>query len=101
VGKYGVHVENVDRLAVPAIYSAITVADVVVIDEIGKMELFSEAFRTAVLAAVHSPKKVLATVMWRAFPWTDALKGEPGVTLLEVTLANRDALLPRVLQALV
>jgi nucleoside-triphosphatase THEP1 len=101
VGKYGVHVQNVDGLAVPAIYGAIAEADVVVIDEIGKMELFSDAFRTAVLAAVRSPKRVLATVMWRASPWTDALKSEPGVILLEVTLANRGSLLSRVLQALV
>ncbi|MBM4429569.1 MAG: hypothetical protein FJ026_04370, partial [Chloroflexi bacterium] len=38
VGRYGVHVENVDRLAVPAIYQAITQADIVAIDEISKFD---------------------------------------------------------------
>jgi nucleoside-triphosphatase len=95
-----VDVENVDGVAVPAVYQGVTEADYVVIDEIGRMELFSEAFRAAVLDAVQSPKMVLGTVMSKAHPWVDRLKKMPQVQVVVVTLANRDALVPHVLPML-
>ncbi|MGQ9492398.1 MAG: NTPase [Anaerolineae bacterium] len=101
VGKYGVYVENVDRVAVPALYRAVEEADYVVIDEIGKMELLSEKFRAAVLYVVHSPKRVLGTVIWQQHPWADALKNLPGVCVVTVTLANRQHLLHQILPLLV
>jgi nucleoside-triphosphatase len=70
---------------------------VLVIDEIGKMELALPAFRRAVRAALDSPKVVLATVMARSHPWVDKLKAGDGVVLVEVTLANRQALPERIL----
>ncbi len=100
VGKYSVYVENVDIVAVSALYQAVAEADYVVIDEIGKMELLSAAFRAAVLHAVQSPKAVLGTVMWRAHPWADALKSMAGVVVVSVTFANRERLLDQVVQLL-
>lgn len=100
VGKYGVHVEEVDAVAVPAIRRAVAEADYVLIDEIGKMELLSDAFRAAVISAVSSPKKVLGTVMQRANPWVDALKNMPGVVIVPVTLANRECLLDQITRLL-
>jgi len=93
VGKYGVYVGNVDTIAVPTIYRAVAEADYVVIDEIGKMELFSDAFRAAVLHAVSSPNIVLGTVMRQAHPWVDRLKNMSGVSIIGVTVANRERLL--------
>ncbi|MBC7232431.1 MAG: NTPase [Chloroflexi bacterium] len=100
VGKYGVYVENVDSVAVPALYRAVAESDYVVIDEIGKMELLSEAFRAAVLYAVQSPKTVLGSIIWQKHPWADALKNMPGVSVLAVTLANRQRLLDQILPLL-
>lgn len=100
VGKYGVYVENVDAVAVPAVERAVAGADYVVIDEIGKMELLSDAFRAAVLHAVQSPKTVVGTILWRSHPWTDALKRTPGVSVMTVTLANRESLLDSIIQVL-
>ena len=93
VGRYGVHVGNVDAVAVPAVERAVAAADYVVIDEIGKMELVSESFRAAVLRAVRCPRPVLGTVMSRPHPWADALKRLPQVLVVTVTLTNRDVLL--------
>ncbi len=60
------------------------------------MELFSSAFREATLAALDSPKVVLASVMAGPQPWVDAIKARSDVTLVEVTLANRQALPERI-----
>jgi nucleoside-triphosphatase len=99
VGKYRVCLEDLERVGVAALRRAVDRADlsVVVVDEIGKMELFSPAFREAVLAALESPKPVLATVMARPQPWVDALKARADVTVVEVTLDNRQAMPGRIL----
>ena len=98
VGKYGVDLIDLDRVGVAALLEAVEhpQVDVVVIDEIGKMELYSSAFRQAVLGALASPKPVLATVMAGPQPWVDAIKARPDVGLVEVTLSNRQAMPERV-----
>ena len=90
VGRYGVDVSAVDQIGVTAIERAVTQGRTVIIDEIGKMELFSDAFKYAVLAALKSQSLVIATVMARPQPWVDDLKARPDVTLWDVTLENRD-----------
>ena len=100
VGRYKVHLDDLEQVGVKAVLRAVEQPDVtlVVIDEIGKMELFSAAFRKAVLAALESAKAVLATVMARPQPWVDAIKARPEVTLLEVTQANREAVPEQILR---
>jgi nucleoside-triphosphatase len=99
VGKYGVHRHDLEHVGVRALRRAVEepAASVVVVDEIGKMELFSAAFRDVVLAALDGAKPVLATIMAGSHPWADAIKARPGVTLVEVTPDNRDALPAQIL----
>jgi nucleoside-triphosphatase len=92
VGRYGVKVEVIDRLGAGAIRAAIEHNSIVVIDEIGKMELFSAPFQSAVLKAMSSSTVVLATVMQDNPPWVAALKALPQATVWEVTKVNRNAL---------
>ncbi len=63
VGKYGINVQNLDSIGVTALQNAISTDELIVIDEIGKMELFSATFRSAVLSAGSGGKKVLGTIM--------------------------------------
>jgi nucleoside-triphosphatase len=97
VGKYGVDVEALDRVGVPAIRRAVEMGRLVVVDEMGKMELAAAAFRTAVDEALASAAPVLGTVMAASHPWADRVKAAPGVTLIEITVANRDGLPARLL----
>lgn len=88
VGKYGVDVDSLDRVGVPVLQRAARQSDLVVVDEIGKMELFSAGFREAVWQIIGSGKKVLGTIMFNAHPWADDIKRQPQVNLVEVTRAN-------------
>ncbi len=99
VSKYGVDLVSLERVGVTAIRHAIVTSDCVVIDEIGKMELFSAAFKEAVLAAVESDKLVLGTIMLRSHPWADAVKAHPQVNLIKITEANRDTAVQLVLDS--
>jgi len=65
VSKYGVDINTFERIGVNAILTAIRNADIVVIDEIGKMELFSLAFQEAVRKALDSRKPVIGVIAFR------------------------------------
>jgi nucleoside-triphosphatase len=89
VGRYGVDLEELERLALPALEAP---ASVVLIDELGKMELASERFRAEVLALFEGQVPIVATVHTFRHPFTDALKGRDGVSTIRLTAANRDGM---------
>jgi nucleoside-triphosphatase len=91
VGRYGVDLEAFERVALPALEAA-RKADVVVVDELGKMELASERFRDAFTELFDASTPVVATVHAFAHPFTDALKRRAGVERLRVTTKTRDGL---------
>jgi len=98
VGRYGVDVAAFEQVGVAAMLAAIERAEIVVCDEIGKMELFSSQFKSTVLKALDSRKPLIATAMLESHPWVDALKRMPGVTAIEVTKQNREAMFQRAMQ---
>lgn len=93
VGKYRVNLSDLERIGVKAISEATQKYDVIVIDEIGPMELFSVKFKQAVQAALESSKVVLAVVHAKAKdPLISEAKGLAGAELFTVTVDNRDGL---------
>ncbi|MEM2254648.1 MAG: NTPase [Candidatus Bathyarchaeia archaeon] len=93
VGKYRVNLTDLDSVGVEAILKAVRECDVVTIDEIGPMELFSEKFRKAVQEAVESGKLVLGVVHWKARnKLVDAVKTRQDAEVFTVTFENRDEL---------
>jgi nucleoside-triphosphatase len=93
VGRYGVAVAEFERLALPALRVP---ADAILIDELGKMELASLAFRDAVADLVEGDTPVVATVHAFRHPFTDALKRRADAEVVRLTRENRDKL-PRML----
>jgi nucleoside-triphosphatase len=100
VGKYGVDVEGFERVALPALED-IPEGGVLVIDELGKMELASKRFRDELGALLERDVPVVATVHAHRHPFTDELKRRGDVELERVTRSNRDALPARILARLV
>ncbi|MFC1950070.1 nucleoside-triphosphatase [Chloroflexota bacterium] len=88
VSKYGVDIDGLDRMGVSALHKAAQQYDLIVVDEIGKMELFSANFREAISQVIDSGKRVLGTIMLNANQWADAIKLKPQVKLITVTRAN-------------
>jgi nucleoside-triphosphatase len=93
VGRYRVNLQDLECTGVAAIVNAVKISDVVIIDEIGPMELFSQKFREAVTDAVQSNKFVIAVVHWKARECLiDEVKMREDAELLVVTLQNRENL---------
>jgi nucleoside-triphosphatase len=92
VGKYGVDLTVLDTIGVSAIEQAVRSGWLVVIDEIGPMEIRSERFRHCVVQALESSAPILGTIVQHTTPFADAVKARPEVTVIEVSRDNRDAL---------
>jgi len=100
VGRYGVDLAAFERVALPALHTPRT-GGVVVVDELGKMELASAAFRGAVVELLGRDAAVVATVHLARHRLTDALKRRPDLQVIRVTEGTRDALPQQVMECLV
>ncbi len=101
VGRYRVDLDAFEEVVLPELdLSDAARETLVVLDEIGPMELFSNAFRQALRRIFDGPWDVLATVVQRPHPFADALKARPDVVLLTVTRENREALVEEVARRL-
>lgn len=92
VGKYTVHVEEFEKLALPPIDPETTSADLYIIDEIGKMELLSQNFRAKIIDLLAQQSNLLATIAKRGKGFAEQIKGRNDIELIEVTRENRDYL---------
>lgn len=90
IGKYGVDLSVMDGIAVDCLTRAMTDKDIVVIDEIGPMELLSRRFREVVMQILESDATVLGSIAKRRIDFTDAIKRHPNVRVIEIDRTNRD-----------
>lgn len=99
VGKYGVSLENLHRVALPALDAAPGL-DLVVVDEIGKMECLSPLLVAALERLWATPVALLLTVAAKGSGYIRQVKEKPDLTLITVTPANREGLPGKILQLL-
>lgn len=86
-GKYGIDIEAFDKIAIRAMDFALENCDVLIVDEIGKMEFFSENFKGKSTALMLIDKPIIA-VLHRNFVNQFKQYGE----IIEVTAENREKL---------
>ena len=91
VGKYGVNLSDIDRIAVPSMIPA-TTDQLVVIDEIGKMECFSERFKKTLGQVLDSDLPVVGSIAMKGDRFIQKIKARSDVLLVTVTAQNRDQL---------
>jgi nucleoside-triphosphatase len=103
VGKYVVNVEEVERVGVSAVENSLACDEVVIIDEIGPMELYSNAFKKVVSKAFSSPKNIVATIHYKASQnsFCRSILSTPDVKTYVVSVENRDFLSSTILGELI
>ena len=91
---YGLNTAELERIAIPAIQHAVDNCEVIVIDEIGKFAVESEAFVNSVRNALEVDKPTLLTLHKKSrHPLLQDIRRRDDGRILEVTPVNR-ALLP-------
>lgn len=98
VGRYGVDVAAFERVGVAALQRAMREGKLIIVDEIGRMELYSTAFQETLLQAILGPHHLIGTIMAKPHPEADAIKLLAQVTLWEVNRMTRDEMPSRVLK---
>jgi nucleoside-triphosphatase len=98
VGKYGVNIKDIDSIAVPAMIPA-TREEIVVIDEIGKMECFSQLFRKALIRVLDLPNCVIGSIAQKGGLFIQRIKKRDDVTVIKITAQNQDILVDQILES--
>jgi len=99
VGKYGVNLDDLDRIAVPSMFPSRS-DEIVVIDEIGKMECLSPLFRETLPKILDSKNQVIASIAQKGSPFIQKIKKRPDVLLVSVSEKNRDSLVVSLIRAI-
>ncbi len=99
VGRYGVDTNGFEEF-LEALDLLNPDVELIVIDEIGKMELFSNTFRSLVRNALSSEKQVLAGISLKGNEFIREIKQRLDIHLLEVTHDNRDRLPETIVEGL-
>ena len=93
IGKYRVNLTDLEVIGVGAILNAIQNVDILAVDEIGPMELSSNAFSNALIEAVESNKPMLGTIHYGlSNPLVNSIKTREETEILRVTYENRESL---------
>lgn len=90
IRRYGVSIENIETIAAPSIVPINS--NIIILDEIGKMECFSESFKRAARAALDSRNPVIGTITLGGDEFILRIKNRDDIQIHEVTPDNRDML---------
>ncbi|XP_030523866.1 cancer-related nucleoside-triphosphatase homolog isoform X1 [Rhodamnia argentea] len=94
VGRYKVDIASFESLALPVLQVKED-TNLFIIDEVGKMELYSSSFFPAVLKVLQSNVPLLASIPiprnGRDIPGVARLRNHPGAEVFTVSASNRDA----------
>lgn len=74
VSKYGVILKDLEEIGLKEIKKGLKEDALLIVDEIGKMELFSRKFRKIILEALDSKNKILGTIMLKGNLFCDKIK---------------------------
>jgi len=99
LGRYRVNLEDLESIGVRSLLRAIDSGRVLIVDEIGGMEMLSKEFREAVQRALDSGIDIVATIRERADPFCDSIKSRSDVTLIRMDGENRDQVPDLILKA--
>lgn len=91
VGKYGVDIQGFEEF-LEAIEFFDPPTDLIIIDEIGKMECVSTKFNTLLIRILDSETPVIATIALKGAGIIGQIKRRPDIRLFEMTRNNRDSL---------
>ncbi|OHB83247.1 MAG: AAA family ATPase [Planctomycetes bacterium RIFCSPHIGHO2_02_FULL_38_41] len=93
-GEEGIlaHVDCFNRVAIPALEKALKEKSIIIVDEIGKMELFSDKFKELINNILDSGKLLICVIMENRDVFTDRIKKRNDVNILTVDYNNREGL---------
>jgi len=84
-GPYTINIRDMEEVGGRSLEEALRSSGLIVIDEIGSMELISPRFQAAVIACLDSPRPVLGVIKAESGPFVDRIKSRSDVEIIELT----------------
>lgn len=100
LGRYGIDLTCLETLGLPALLRAAGSKKLIVIDEIGFLQAFSQAFQHTLQDLLNGERPLFGTLAQRPHPWLNTIKHHKRVSLYEVREDNRDSLAPLLITVL-
>jgi nucleoside-triphosphatase len=98
VGKYKVDIKSFEDFLDQIKFFAPTIG-LIIIDEIGKMECYSDKFKKLLKEILDSEKWVIATIALKGSELIAEIKKREDIKLFEMTKSNRDSLFSEILNS--
>jgi nucleoside-triphosphatase len=92
VGRYGVNISAIDEVGITALREGMKRSKIIIIDEIGRMEMYSSLFQKEVNNVLDSSLTVLGVVQMKRNPFLNSIRKRDDVTVIQVTPDNREEL---------
>lgn len=96
ISRYGVNLDNFEELCLPIIEEAFNNDKILIIDEIGPMQIFSARYRELLMKLADSKKIVVGTIFYDDYEFLNEFKKLQNVELIELSFENRDEM-PKIL----
>ena len=84
-GPYTINIRDMEEVGARALEEALSHRTLIVIDEIGNMEIVSQRFQAAVIASLESPRPVLGVIKYEPGPFVDRIRSRPDVEIIKLT----------------
>jgi len=98
VGRYGVCIQALEDIGVPEVEEAIKEKSLLMIDEIGKMECFSQKFQESVRRVFDSGIDIIATISISPHPFIKELKKREDVKIYGLNEEKREYLFRKIME---
>jgi nucleoside-triphosphatase len=93
VGRYGVNIEAFEKFAKTLLEDSMRTKKIIIIDEIGFMQILSATFQKIVQQIVSDNRMVVGTIPVDSHPEIDKIKSLKQVKLVEINEFNRDTII--------
>ncbi len=100
VSKYGVNLKDLEEIGVKELEKGLEKEHLLIVDEIGKMELFSQRFKDIILRSLESKNKVLGTIMIKENPFSKKIKKRRDTKIFYLTPENKKRIKKEILKIL-
>jgi nucleoside-triphosphatase len=97
VGPYGVNLHDMDQIAVPSMLPSAP-GEIVIVDEIGKMECFSSLFKKTLIEVLDSEYQLIGSIAIKGSSFIQNIKKRTDVLLISISESDRDFALELLLE---
>jgi nucleoside-triphosphatase len=92
VGKYRVNLKDLEQIAVPSMQPT-RPGEIVVVDEIGKMECFSPLFKHALVEVLNTEHRVIGSIALKGDRFIQRIKARDDLLLIPISDSTRESAL--------